>query len=660
MGLRSLRRLAVARLVAFTCTNRRGRLPPGRPENRIIVLTVNPHSVVVPRYASSQQRWARHRRLHQSATVPGCVRALAHIRRGPRTGALRVTLSAVAIAASLLTGEPLGQHVNNSRDLLWQHSDGRLAVWIMNATTLRSGESFGPGPLADPRWRLAASGDFDGNGSQDVVFQHEDGRLAIWLMSGTALIAGGPIGPGQVADLNWQIRGAGDIDGDGKTDLVWQNQTTGQISAWLMNGTQLRDGRLLTPSVVPDTAWQIVGVADFNADGRADLLWQNQQNGLLSVWFMNGTSRIDGVWLSPNQVSDTNWKIQAIGDLNNDGSPDLIWRQQSSGFIAAWLMSGITRMDGLLLTPGQVSDTGWRIVGTTRSPGRAVALAITGAATLAGLGQATQLAATATLSGGDTQSVTEAADWQSASPAIATVLRGRVTAMSEGTAVITATYQGTSASLTVTVTPTPLVRVLYLIPQDRTFRSDYANAIAGAMTSLRAWYAGQLGGKTFSLFSTQPETCQLPQPAAYYSVDSWNKLFFDVQSCAPVSGGLYASSTTDWVLYADVVHGCNAPGRLGAGMVGLTMLGTEDLQGLIGGRVIDGCGVEFFQPVTRYIGGAGHEIGHTLGLSHPPGCDAGLPTCDFGALMWSGYALYPNTYFRADEKSILLASPFIR
>jgi hypothetical protein len=70
--------------------------------------------------------------------------------------------------------------------------------------------------------------------------------------------------------------------------------------------------------------------------------------------------------------------------------------------------------------------------------------------------------------------------------------------------------------------------------------------------------------------------------------------------------------------------------------------------------------VQYTQPVTRYIGGAGHELGHALGLPHPPGCEAGLATCDQNALMWAGYAAYPNTYFRADEKALLRASPFIR
>ena len=30
----------------------------------------------------------------------------------------------------------------------------------------------------------------------------------------------------------------------------------------------------------------------------------------------------------------------------------------------------------------------------------------------------------------------------------------------------------------------------------------------------------------------------------------------------------------------------------------------------------------------RWIGGLAHELGHALGLLHPPGCEEGLASCD--------------------------------
>ena len=79
---------------------------------------------------------------------------------------------------------------------------------------------------------------------------------------------------------------------------------------------------------------------------------------------MNGLTMSEFGLLSPEQVPDTNWKIRAVGDVNDDYHPDLIWQHQTTGLISAWLMKGRERVDRVLLTPDRVADTNWRIVGT--------------------------------------------------------------------------------------------------------------------------------------------------------------------------------------------------------------------------------------------------------------------------------------------------------
>ena len=112
-----------------------------------------------------------------------------------------------------------------------------------------------------------------------------------------------------------------DFNGDGKPDLVWQNQTTGQLTVWLMNGTTMTQGLWLTPSAVADTNWKIVGVVDIDGDGKPDILWQNQVTGQLTVWLMNGTTMTQGLWLTPSAVPDTNWKIVGVRRLQRGRRP---------------------------------------------------------------------------------------------------------------------------------------------------------------------------------------------------------------------------------------------------------------------------------------------------------------------------------------------------
>ena len=65
-------------------------------------------------------------------------------------------------------------------------------------------------------------------------------------------------------------------------------------------------------------------------------------------------------------------------------------------------------------------------------------------------------------------------------------------------------------------------------------------------------------------------------------------------------------------------------------------------------------------PICRWVGGLGHELGHSFELPHPPGCDPGSsgPCTDPDSLLWTGYAMYPNTYLRQEDKDTLNQSPF--
>jgi hypothetical protein len=100
-----------------------------------------------------------------------------------------------------------------------------------------------------------------------------------------------------------------------------------------------------------------------NRDGHSDLLWQHQTSGLISVWHMNGLRMVDGVVLSPDPFPDPNLKLRAVGDIDGDQWPDLVWQNQATGFLSAWLMHDLQRQDEVRLSPNSVPDTNWRIVG---------------------------------------------------------------------------------------------------------------------------------------------------------------------------------------------------------------------------------------------------------------------------------------------------------
>jgi FG-GAP-like repeat len=96
----------------------------------------------------------------------------------------------------------------------------------------------------------------------------------------------------------------GDFNGDGKSDILWQNSSTGQRVIWLMNGTTLQSTVSLGTVA---TSWSIAGSSDFNGDGKADILWQNSSTGQRLIWIMNGTTHTSNVSLG---FLATSWKIR--------------------------------------------------------------------------------------------------------------------------------------------------------------------------------------------------------------------------------------------------------------------------------------------------------------------------------------------------------------
>ena len=295
------------------------------------------------------------------------------------TGTTRSTVVRVG-ASSITVYQSAGSrnvdfNYDGSLDLLWHHvSDGRVAAWRMNGTQLRDGTLLTPNRVPDTSWTPVAAGDLDGNGTTDILWQNTaDGRLSFWRMAGTAMLQGELLSPTRVFDTEWKIRAVADLNQDGDPDVVWQHAQTGHVAVWLMRSgdypifvatgtppTQIR-GEPVGPGRVSDLDWQIVGTGDFDRDGWPDLVWQHRGDGRIAVWKMHGTTLIAGDLISPGQIHDLDWKIRAVGDINGDDWPDLIWQHRVTGDVSAWLMNGTTMMSGVSL--GQVPDTDWQIVG---------------------------------------------------------------------------------------------------------------------------------------------------------------------------------------------------------------------------------------------------------------------------------------------------------
>jgi len=187
----------------------------------------------------------------------------------------------------------------------------------------------------------ALSSDFNSDGQPDILLENSNtGQRVLWLMTGpnSQYVAVG-INLGFL-DPVWHIVGSADFDGDGKPDILLENKVNGQRVLWLMGGPNNTYVILGLDLGLLDPTWHIVGIADFNRDGRPDILLENSVSGQRVLWIMGGPNNAYvTLGLSLGYVAPA-WSFVGAADFNGDGVPDILMENSVTGQRLLWLMGG--------------------------------------------------------------------------------------------------------------------------------------------------------------------------------------------------------------------------------------------------------------------------------------------------------------------------------
>jgi hypothetical protein len=154
-------------------------------------------------------------------------------------------------------------------------------------------------------------------------------------IAGNGLIWGG-------GDPTWVYNSFGDLNGDGRDDVVIRNSASGALFGFLTGGASglIWEG---------DPGWYGFVGPDRNQDGKADIVLRNgyfdpvtqgeQGTGHIYYFLMNGLAIASGGTIWPG--GDVKWQLQSsVPDLNNDGSPDFVLRHEDTGAIVYFLFGG--------------------------------------------------------------------------------------------------------------------------------------------------------------------------------------------------------------------------------------------------------------------------------------------------------------------------------
>jgi hypothetical protein len=255
---------------------------------------------------------------------------------------------------------------NNADVVLWRPDTRQLMLWDMRREARV--ETLMLGPTKQP----VGADNFTGNYESDfVLYNATTGQVSFKsLSSGETDLYGAPLLP-----LNWKLSATADFNHDGRPDIVWRNSSSQKIVIWKLGeggapGTQRTGTVIPNPDQAVDANWEIVGARDYDYDGNVDFVWYNPVSGKIVIWYMDSSVvRITGNFTTPSNAGNNNWRVVATADYGRGtgglwGTPDLLWRNATSGKLVVWHMGqGGVRTSGLFTTPDSAGDVAWQVVG---------------------------------------------------------------------------------------------------------------------------------------------------------------------------------------------------------------------------------------------------------------------------------------------------------
>ena len=229
------------------------------------------------------------------------------------------------------TGDFNGDHRD---DILWRSDSGALSNWLATANGGWQNNDASAATSASISWHVAGVGDFNGDNRDDILWRGDTGALSNWLSTASGGWQNNDANAASSAPTNWQIAAVGDFNGDGRDDILWRN-SSGAFSNWLATASGGWQNNDANGASFAPTSWHIVGVGDFNGDTRDDILWRSD-TGALSNWLATANGGWQNNDVNAASSAPTSWHIASIGDFNGDNRDDILWRSDT-GALSNWL-----------------------------------------------------------------------------------------------------------------------------------------------------------------------------------------------------------------------------------------------------------------------------------------------------------------------------------
>ena len=228
-----------------------------------------------------------------------------------------------------------GDYNGDGRDDMLLRSDaGWLTDWLGTSSGGFTNNGANTSLFFSPEWKVVGTTDVNGDGKADMLLRRDDGWLTDWI--GTA--SGSFVNNGETCSLffapEWKIVSTGDFNGDGYGDILLRRDD-GWVTNWLgtAGGTFTNNGA--NTALFFSTDWKVIGTGDVNGDGKDDLILR-RDDGWITDWLGTANGGFTNNGSNTALFLTTDWKISSIADFNGDGREDILLRNDS-GWMTDWL-----------------------------------------------------------------------------------------------------------------------------------------------------------------------------------------------------------------------------------------------------------------------------------------------------------------------------------
>jgi hypothetical protein len=179
-------------------------------------------------------------------------------------------------------------------------------------------------------WDLLGTGTLENGSGHALLRERVSGALMIEIMSGTSMVPfSSVIAPGFAG---MTVSRPVDLDADGVDEFVMHDPATGEVKIWGMEDEVITE--LSRCDVQP--SWRLIGFGDFDGDGQRDA-WFDFALGNVVVIHLRDLEAVTSTFIS-NPVSGTS--AVDVADYDGDGRSDLLRRNDFSGALHVSLLRG--------------------------------------------------------------------------------------------------------------------------------------------------------------------------------------------------------------------------------------------------------------------------------------------------------------------------------